>query len=84
MKNSKKCPKCQSRDIVRIPGETRPIGIGNNVKVGFWDFNGIPVTRYLCGSCGYTEQWIDAAEDIDKIKDHYGIASPAVSPRQAA
>jgi hypothetical protein len=52
--------------------------------VGFWDLNGIPVTRYLCGSCGFIEQWIDEAKDIDTIKEYYGIVSPAISPRQAA
>jgi ribosomal protein S27AE len=85
MKKSNRCPKCQSREIVKIPGVTRPAGVGNNIKTGFWDLNGIPVTRYLCGSCGYIEQWIDAAEDIDRIKDYYGIVSlHQVSPRQAA
>ena len=81
MKNSNKCPKCQSREIVKIP----PAGAGNTVRLGIWNINGIPVTRYLCGSCGYIEQWIDAAEDIERIKDYYGIVSPhQVSPRQVA
>jgi predicted nucleic-acid-binding Zn-ribbon protein len=84
MRNSKKCPKCQSREIIRIPGNPRPAGVGNNVKFSFWDFAGIPVTRYLCGSCGYIEQWIDEAKEIDEIKDYYGIVSGVVSPGQAA
>jgi hypothetical protein len=84
MKNAKKCPKCQSREIVKIPGTSRPAGVGNSVRVGFWGLNGIPVTRYLCGSCGYIEHWIDEAKDIDKIKDYYGLISGILSPRQAA
>jgi hypothetical protein len=84
MKNSNKCPKCQSREIIKIPGNTRPAGVGNNVNVGFWGFNGIPVTRYLCGSCGYLEQWIDAAEDIDRIKDYYGLFSGILPQPKAA
>jgi hypothetical protein len=84
MKNSHKCPKCQSREIVKIPGASRPAGIGNSVRVGFWAVNGIPVTRYLCGSCGYIEQWIDAAEDIDRIKEYYGLLSGIVSRPKAA
>jgi hypothetical protein len=85
MKNSNKGPKCHSREIVKIPSGGGVPGLGNNVSAGFGDLNGISVARYLCGSCGYIEQWIDAAEDLDKIKDYYGIVSPhQVSSRQVA
>ncbi len=72
MKNSKMCPKCQSTDIIRVPGSASGYGAGNNVVVGatlFLKF--VLVTRYLCGSCGFSEEWIDAPEDIAKIREHY-------------
>jgi hypothetical protein len=28
-------------------------------------------TRYLCASCGFIEEWIDAAADVAKVKTKY-------------
>ena len=72
MKNSKMCPKCQSTDIICVPGNATGTGAGNNIIVGntlFLKF--VLVTRYLCGSCGFSEEWIDTPEDIAKIRQHY-------------
>lgn len=71
MQNSKTCPKCQSSDIVRIPGEARLFGAGNNIIVGATIFGSVKVTRYLCASCGFSEEWIDSADDIASIKKKY-------------
>lgn len=71
MQNSKTCPKCQSSDIVRIPGEARLFGAGNNIIVGTTIFGAVKVTRYLCASCGFSEEWIDSADDIASIKKKY-------------
>ncbi len=73
MKNSKACPKCQSTDITRIPGDTRPFGAGNNISVGQTIFSSVKVTRYLCGSCGFIEEWIDSLDDISSLKKKYGL-----------
>ncbi len=70
MKNSKTCPKCQSVDIIRIPGDVRAFGAENNILVGgrlLPKF--VPVTRYLCSACGFSEEWIDSAEDVAKLKE---------------
>ena len=72
MRNSKLCPKCQSTDIVRIPGDIRGYGVGNNIRVGWTIFSAVKVTRYLCASCGFSEEWVDSADDIDKLKKQYG------------
>ncbi len=70
MKNSKKCPKCQSGDIIRIPGQVGPYGVGNNIRVAMWTWP-VKVTRYLCATCGFSEEWINSAADIAKVKDRY-------------
>jgi hypothetical protein len=75
MKNSKRCPKCQSTDIVKIPGDVGAYGAGNNIKVGWTVFNAVKVARYLCAACGFTEEWIQLAEDIAKIKKRYAPAT---------
>ncbi|MBE6636537.1 MAG: hypothetical protein E7618_01895 [Ruminococcaceae bacterium] len=67
MKYSKVCPKCRQSDIVRIDGYTGAYGTGNNVMVGQTIFSAVNVHRYICCSCGFTEEWIDR-EDIEKVK----------------
>jgi predicted nucleic-acid-binding Zn-ribbon protein len=69
MHNSKTCPKCRSTDIVRIPGKHYGFGSGNIIKVG--PIGLVKVTRYLCASCGFSEEWIDDPDDIAKLKEKY-------------
>jgi predicted RNA-binding Zn-ribbon protein involved in translation (DUF1610 family) len=71
MKNFKKCPKCECADILRIRGKVGAYGSGNNISIGRLVFSGVPVTRYLCTSCGFSEEWVDSAEDIAKLKQNY-------------
>ena len=71
MRRSKTCPKCQSSDIVRIPGAASAFGSGNNIMVGGTIFSAVKVSRYLCASCGFAEEWIDDAADIAKIKKKF-------------
>ena len=71
MKNSKICPKCNSNSIVIIPGSVGAYGVGNNIPVGMTVFNYAKVDRYLCQSCGYSEEWVDR-EYIERIVKKYG------------
>ena len=68
MKNSKGCPKCGGIDIVRFDGYTGAYGTGNNVMLGATIFSGVNVNRYVCLTCGYTEEWIDK-KDLDRVKN---------------
>jgi len=72
MKQSKICPKCSSPEIIRIPGELGAYGSGNVIPMGMTIFSSIKVTRYLCGNCGFSEDWIDNPQDLKKIKDKFG------------
>jgi ribosomal protein S27AE len=70
MKNTKKCPKCQSGDIVQTPYDR-----GNNASISLpWSV--VWLTLYVCGSCGFSEEWIDSADDIAKVKKRYGSPAP--------
>ena len=66
MKEKNTCPKCQSTNIVRIDGYTGAYGSGNNVMTGLSIFSAVNVNRYICCTCGFTEEWIDKA-DLEKI-----------------
>ncbi len=70
MKNMNSCPKCQSRDILNIPGNAGPYGAGNNIPVGWSNIFAVLVNRYVCCNCGYSEEWIDE-KDIAKLKKKY-------------
>jgi predicted RNA-binding Zn-ribbon protein involved in translation (DUF1610 family) len=71
MRNSKTCPKCRATDIIRIP-ITRRFGGTNWIFAGMLGgWTGVAVTRYLCASCGYIEEWVDSADGIAKIKKVY-------------
>jgi hypothetical protein len=69
MKNTKICPKCRSNDILRIPGWTGPYGMGNYIPAGL--FKVVKIDRYLCCSCGFSEEWITSEENIEKLKRKY-------------
>ena len=70
MKNTKRCPKCQSSDIVLIPGK-RDTG-GNVINVSRWNvFSVVKPTFHVCGSCGYMENWLMSPQDIGRVKSMY-------------
>ena len=69
MRNSKICAKCRSAEILRIPGDVRAYGA---IRVGATIFSAVKVTRYLCAACGFSEEWIDSADDIANFKSKYG------------
>ena len=67
MKLTNTCPKCGSSDIIRFDGYTGAYGTGNNIMTGATIFSTVNVNRYVCCTCGYSEEWIDT-EDIEKLK----------------
>jgi predicted nucleic-acid-binding Zn-ribbon protein len=67
MKETKTCPKCNSQDILRIPYR---LGTYNHIPAGFLD--NVPITRYVCSQCGFSEEWIDSSKDLAKLKQKYG------------
>ena len=39
MKNRKICPKCNSTDIIKVPGKAGAYGVGNNIQTGWSNFS---------------------------------------------
>lgn len=62
MKETRKCPKCGGTDIIIVNGYTGPHGAGNNIMTGATVYSAVPVDRYICYKCGYSEEWIDRSE----------------------
>jgi len=70
MKNMRKCPKCDSDDVLRLQGERQGYGAGNNIRIGL--FGQVLPTKYICCECGYLEEWVDEPGDIARIKKFRG------------
>ncbi len=70
MRNGSPCPKCQARDILKIPDQAiGNIGLGNRIAAGW---RTVRITRYLCCNCGFLEDWVDKPEDIARVRAKYG------------
>lgn len=70
MKKTGLCPKCGSKDLLLVPGKAGAYGSGNNIMTGYSIFSAVLVNRYVCCTCGFTEEWVDL-EDIPKLKEKY-------------
>jgi|KBSSwiStaDraftv2_1062776.scaffolds.fasta_scaffold3838937_1 Zn ribbon nucleic-acid-binding protein len=71
MKYGQNCPKCESQDIIRVPGYVGPHNSGNNIPMGITIFSSVKVTRYVCGACGFSEEWLDSPDDIERLRQKY-------------
>ena len=67
MNRTRICPNCGSNEIYVIDGYTGPYGSGNNVMIGATVFSAVKVNRYICCTCGFTEEWINR-EDLPKVR----------------
>ena len=83
MKNSHTCPKCGSRDIVRIPDHPSRYASGSNIYTTRYTLLGkVPVIRYVCCGCGYVENWVDSPMELVQIHQTYG--APCLFQRPGA
>lgn len=60
MKNTGRCPKCGSSDLL-----TPEPGLYNSFPIRL--FANAKIQRYVCRSCGYTEEWI-AEESMEPLR----------------
>jgi len=63
MKSSGVCPKCSSKKVAVIPSE---LGTHNAIKVDMFGFANL--TRYICTSCGYMEQYVADEKALVKLR----------------
>lgn len=69
MRNTGICPKCSSRDILRIPDQSGRYASGNNIYTTKWTLLGkIPVIRYICLDCGYVENWVEEPAQRERLR----------------
>ncbi len=66
MKNRGVCRKCKSHDIIRIDAKLEG---GTVIYLGLVET--VALTRYICGNCGFTEEWVEEQEEIDRLKRRF-------------
>jgi predicted nucleic-acid-binding Zn-ribbon protein len=70
MKNSQLCPKCDSYDVIRINGGSAWTGYQNFIRAS--SIKMVHVTRYLCVTCGFSEEWVEDPKGIELLVKKYG------------
>jgi predicted nucleic-acid-binding Zn-ribbon protein len=72
MKQSKQCPKCHSKDLIRdakvidrghANSEREKMTVATYANPDAWLFTGksaSPVTPIICANCGYLELYVDS------------------------
>jgi len=62
------CPKCQNTEIAIVEGGAFKGNIYNTLSYGLTT---IYLTRYVCTTCGFTENYIDDPKSLQKIKEKF-------------
>jgi predicted nucleic-acid-binding Zn-ribbon protein len=78
MKHSNLCPKCNFTDIIRIPARIPATTSENIIQVGLMT-RAVRVTRYVCATCGFSEEWIESLDEIEKLRNRH---EPAPADQQ--
>ena len=69
MKNVNKCTKCGSIEVLRVKGQSQGYGPGNNLQLSL--FSQVLVSKYVCCTCGFIEDWIDNPQNMEKVRNYY-------------
>lgn len=62
------CRICKGTDILRYPGSVGGHGGGTNLRYGRLMDEAVPVTQFLCGTCGHIEHCIDDKQALEFLK----------------
>ena len=66
MKNGS-CPKCKSTDIFMNDMSGGKRGARN--FIGFGHFSQVKVQSYVCGTCGFVEEYAVDSKELAKVKE---------------
>lgn len=61
------CSRCNSEQFVKIDNTSGQHF--SRIKTGALTV--AEVSRYVCCSCGFTEEWIENDDDLKRIKEKY-------------
>lgn len=67
MRYSRKCPKCESHDIVEVIGTK--LNQHHRIPLSKWSVKNAVIDRYICCHCGYTEEFAQLTNSFKKWAD---------------
>ena len=70
MKNTRKCPKCGSEEVLKIKGRDVSVNERGYNVVPLWFGYAARIDRWVCYDCGYSEEWVDQ-EALEDVKNHW-------------
>ena len=63
------CPKCGSKDILRIPDNPHRHASSNSIYTTTLTLLGkVPVIRHVCADCGYVENWVEKRKELEELR----------------
>lgn len=68
MKTDRICVKCGSDDLLRVPGLSQS---EHHLVTGEKTLHPLRVAKFVCGKCGFIEEWVDSRDDLDKLRQEY-------------
>lgn len=71
MRNAHVCPKCGSRDIVRVPDNAHRYLANSICITKLVTVERVPVARYVCCGCGYVENWVETQKGLTAVKQAF-------------
>lgn len=74
MKNGNPCPKCGRRKILYVPGG-RLENQNHAAITGLLFGTVFRIARYVCTDCGFSEEWVDLKDDMEKVRTLYAERS---------
>lgn len=72
MKNAYVCPKCGSRDIVRVPDDAHRYLANSICITKLVTVERVPVARFVCCGCGYVENWVETRRELEAVRQAFG------------
>ena len=60
------CPKCGTEDVYFLEGQTHRSTLEHR---GWADLTN--TTDYVCGNCGYVEEYLRTSEDMEKVRQRW-------------
>ena len=90
MKNTMRCPKCQSQDIVLVAGNRETGGAGNLISLSRWSIFALvkPVLRIMAGrgvwmggNIFQVDNLLNARPELGRELINFGLVTFLVRPR---
>ena len=72
MKHTKTCPKCGGNKILNVIGNPVQSWSITQIPTGRTSFSSVPVRRFICCNCSFSEEWIDE-EDISTLSSKFPL-----------